>query len=56
MYLDYVINLKFEESPDYVYLRNLFKELFVRKGFINDNIFDWTLIPLKYERPLTVSN
>jgi len=27
-----------------MYLRKLFRELFVREGFTNDNIFDWTIL------------
>jgi len=41
-YLRYVRRLDFFETPDYEYLRNLFKDLFERKGFIEDGEFDWT--------------
>jgi len=34
--------LRFDDRPDYAYLRRLFKDLFMREGFINDGVFDWT--------------
>ncbi|KAI4457123.1 casein kinase-related [Holotrichia oblita] len=42
IYLRYVRKLEFFETPDYQYLRNLFKELFVKRGFVDDGVFDWT--------------
>jgi hypothetical protein len=42
-YMLYCINLKFTEDPDYTYLRRIFKELYVRCGFENEFIFDWTI-------------
>lgn len=41
-YLRYVRRLDFFETPDYEYLRKLFKDLFERRGFIEDGEFDWT--------------
>ena len=32
-YLKYVKSLKFEDRPDYSYLRRLLKELFVKSGY-----------------------
>ena len=32
-YMDYVKALKFEERPDYVYLRKIFRRLFIRSEF-----------------------
>ncbi len=43
IYLNYCHSLNFEEKPDYGYLRKLFKDLFVRKGFENDYIYDWMI-------------
>ncbi len=42
-YLKYVKSLKFEDRPDYSYLRRLLKELFVKSGYEYDFIFDWTV-------------
>ena len=34
--------LDFFERPDYNYLRKLFRDLFDRMGYVDDNEFDWT--------------
>eukprot|EP00756_Hemistasia_phaeocysticola_P026141 Hpha_TRINITY_DN16043_c1_g1::TRINITY_DN16043_c1_g1_i1::g.119248::m.119248/K02218/CSNK1, CKI; casein kinase 1 len=41
-YLNYTRSLRFEDKPDYQYLRKLFRDLFVREGFQMDHMFDWT--------------
>mmetsp|Transcript_103921 Transcript_103921/g.333109 ORF Transcript_103921/g.333109 Transcript_103921/m.333109 type:complete len:432 (+) Transcript_103921:152-1447(+) len=41
-YLNYCKALRFEDRPDYAYLRRLFKDLFMREGFVNDGMFDWS--------------
>ena len=43
-YLAYCRNLRFDEKPDYTYLRKLFKELFIIKRYILDYDYDWNLI------------
>lgn len=62
-YFEYCRSLRFEDRPDYAYLKRLFKELFYRKGFQYDNMFDWTVLNLQQERsrlppdrPLTGGN
>jgi casein kinase 1 len=42
-YLNYCRTLKFEDKPDYSYLRKMFKELFIREGLELDYMYDWTL-------------
>eukprot|EP00931_Biecheleriopsis_adriatica_P075784 TRINITY_DN49578_c0_g1_i1.p1 TRINITY_DN49578_c0_g1~~TRINITY_DN49578_c0_g1_i1.p1 ORF type:complete len:452 (+),score=125.67 TRINITY_DN49578_c0_g1_i1:84-1439(+) len=41
-YVNYNSALRFEDRPDYAYLRRLFKDLFMRAGFENDGMFDWS--------------
>ncbi|XP_050299118.1 casein kinase I-like isoform X2 [Anthonomus grandis grandis] len=43
-YLTYCKQLRFEERPDYSYLRQLFRTLFHRQGFTYDYVFDWNLL------------
>ncbi|XP_076675572.1 casein kinase I gish isoform X1 [Andrena cerasifolii] len=40
-YLRYVRRLDFFETPDYEYLRNLFYDLYEKRGFADDEEFDW---------------
>ena len=43
-YLTYCRNLRFEDKPDYMYLRNLLKELFLKQGCELDYQFDWNIL------------
>ncbi|KAL7004772.1 serine/threonine protein kinase [Cystobasidiomycetes sp. EMM_F5] len=43
IYLNYCRSLRFDDKPDYSYLRKLFRDLFVREGFAYDYIFDWSV-------------
>ena len=43
-YLNYCRSLRFDDKPDYAYLRRLFRDLFYRQNFEADYIFDWTLL------------
>ncbi|XP_031284371.1 casein kinase 1-like protein 6 isoform X2 [Pistacia vera] len=45
-YFHYCRSLRFEDKPDYSYLKRLFRDLFIREGFQFDYVFDWTV--LKY--------
>ncbi|KAI4330694.1 hypothetical protein MLD38_028954 [Melastoma candidum] len=47
-YFHYCRSIRFDDKPDYVYLKRLFRDLFVREGFQYDNVFDWTV--LKYQQ------
>ena len=42
IYFTYALNLDFNETPDYNYLRGLFTNLFNQKGFHHDKVFDWS--------------
>ncbi|KAJ3271105.1 serine/threonine protein kinase [Terramyces sp. JEL0728] len=48
IYLNYTRTLRFDDKPDYTYLRKLFRDLFVREMFHYDYVFDWTI--LKYQQ------
>ena len=43
-YINYCRNLRFEDRPDYSYLKRMFKELFFRENYTNDQIYDWSSI------------
>jgi len=43
-YLNYCRSLRFEDRPDYAYLRRLLKDLFFREGYQYDFVFDWTVL------------
>jgi len=46
-FLSYCRNLRFEDKPDYTYIRNLFKDLFVKSGYEMDYQYDWTILEKK---------
>jgi hypothetical protein len=37
-------SLRFDDKPDYAYLRRIMRELFYRKGYQSDFVFDWTIM------------
>lgn len=43
IFLNYTRALRFDDKPDYSYLRKLFRDLFVREGYQYDYIFDWSV-------------
>jgi len=47
MYLNYCRGLRFEEVPDYMYLRQLFRILFRTLNHQYDYTFDWTMLKQK---------
>ncbi|EQC34551.1 CK1/CK1/CK1-D protein kinase, variant [Saprolegnia diclina VS20] len=50
-YFEYCRALRFDDKPDYAYLKRLFKELFFRKGYQFDAMFDWTVLNLQNGTP-----
>ncbi|XP_038068329.1 casein kinase I-like isoform X2 [Patiria miniata] len=50
-YLNYTRSLRFDEKPDYSFLRQLFRNLFHRQGFTYDYIFDWNLLKIGSSKP-----
>ncbi|KAK5162818.1 serine/threonine protein kinase [Saxophila tyrrhenica] len=43
VFLDYTRCLQFYDKPDYSYLQKILRDLFRRKGFQYDGVFDWTV-------------
>ena len=44
MYMNYCRSLRFEDRPDYAYLRRLLKAVFFSEGYQHDFVFDWTIL------------
>ena len=42
LYLNYTRALQFDSKPDYAYLRGLFRDLLLRKGWQQDSKYDWS--------------
>ncbi|CBZ51093.1 putative Casein kinase one (CK1) TgCK1b [Neospora caninum Liverpool] len=43
-YLHYCRSLRFEDRPDYAYLKRLFRDLYIKEGYDeSDREFDWTV-------------
>jgi len=55
MYLNYCRGLRFEEAPDYMYLRQLFRILFRTLNHQYDYVFDWTILKQKATSSAVVS-
>uniref|UniRef100_A0A7N0TBP1 non-specific serine/threonine protein kinase n=1 Tax=Kalanchoe fedtschenkoi TaxID=63787 RepID=A0A7N0TBP1_KALFE len=54
LYFHYCRSLRFEDKPDYSYLKRLFRDYFIREGYQFDYIFDWTV--LKYGSTSRIKN
>jgi casein kinase 1 len=55
-YFEHVRSLRFDDRPDYDYLKRLFRELFFRKGFSYDNLYDWELLSAQNQQRLSSSD
>jgi len=42
-YLNYVRALRFDDKPDYAYLRGLFRDVSTREGLEYDEMYDWLM-------------
>lgn len=40
-YMKYCRNLSFDSKPDYTYIKNLFKNVFIKSGYEYDLVYDW---------------
>ena len=49
-------SLRFEDKPDYSYVRKLFRDLFIREGYQYDYVFDWTILKYQQTQALTRPN
>lgn len=49
-YMNYVKTLRFDDKPDYPYLRKLFRDLFKKENYRYDYVFDWTLYKFQQEK------
>lgn len=56
LYFDYVRSLRFDDRPDYDYLKRLFRELFFKREFRYDNMFDWDLLAQRSQRTRSVDD
>jgi len=43
-FMNYARSLRFDDKPDYSYLRKILRDLFIREGYKYDAIFDWTIV------------
>ncbi|WZZ12934.1 hypothetical protein YC2023_106023 [Brassica napus] len=50
-YFHYCRSLRFDDKPDYAYLKRLFRNLFIREGFQFDFVFDWTVLKYQQSQP-----
>lgn len=46
-YMNYCRNLRFEEKPDYIWIKNLFRNLYFREFETWDNVFDWNYLHVR---------
>ncbi|CDW83541.1 casein kinase [Stylonychia lemnae] len=53
-YLHYCRSLRFEDKPDYPYLRQVFVDLMQKEGYDYDYVFDWTIVD-KLEKPIATT-
>lgn len=43
-YITYCRSLKFNDKPDYTFLRRILLDLFEREGYKYDYCYDWTIL------------
>ena len=43
-YLTVCRSLRFDDKPNYAYLRQLFQSLFICSGFTSDSVYDWNTV------------
>ena len=55
-YMQYVYDLKFEEDPDYGYLKFVLEKNLLDQETIPDNKFDWTIRKRSYSQIYKILN
>lgn len=55
-YLNYVRCLRFEETPDYDYLRTLFSRVLSKNGYTDDGLYDWVILYEKRRQTMSLSS
>ena len=53
-YFQIVRSLRFTDRPDYAGLREMFRELFIREGFIYDGKYDWSTEEVEQKRKVVM--
>eukprot|EP00753_Platysulcus_tardus_P000961 PLAT10803.2.p1 GENE.PLAT10803.2~~PLAT10803.2.p1 ORF type:complete len:393 (-),score=207.48 PLAT10803.2:122-1300(-) len=49
-YFEYLRMLRFEDKPDYLYLRGILRDLYCDEGFADDSVFDWNIVQAKKDK------
>lgn len=49
-YMKYIKDLRFDDKPDYPFLRKMFRDLFKRECYRYDYVYDWTLFKFQQEK------
>jgi len=55
-YLNFCRSLRFDDKPDYSYLRQLFRNLFHKQGFTYDYVFDWNMLKVVSTIKIIIKN
>jgi serine/threonine protein kinase len=42
VFLEQVRALRFDDEPDYPFYRRMFRNLFIERGFVFDDVYEWT--------------
>ena len=54
-YLNYTRSLRFADKPDYAYLRKLFRDRFLKEGYLYDGVYDWMVVRSSHVLSLVLS-
>ena len=46
-FLNYSRSLRFDDKPDYNFIKRQFRDLFFREKFDADGIFDWSILNIQ---------